>query len=54
VEKLLERESDLARLIAHNRVARLVQERVTGESIRQAEEEIEADIQTFEELMNRK
>jgi len=54
VEKLLDRDSDLARLIAHNRVARLVEERVTKESIIQAEDEIEMDIQTFEELMSTK
>jgi hypothetical protein len=54
VEKLLERDSDLARLVAHDRVARLVEDRVTRESIRQADEEIERDIETFEQLMNRK
>lgn len=53
VEKLLERDSDLARLVAHDRVARLVEDRVTPESIRQAEDEIERDIETFEQLMNR-
>ncbi len=52
VEKLLDRDSDLARLIANNKVARLVEERVTKESITQAEDEIERDIERFEELMN--
>jgi hypothetical protein len=54
VEKLLERESDLARLVAHDRVARLVEDRVTPDSIAQADEEIERDIEIFEELMSRK
>jgi len=54
VENLLERDSDLARLVAHDRVARLVEDRVTPDSISRAEEEIERDIETFEELMNRK
>ena len=54
VEKLLDRDSDLARLIANSRIAHLVEGRVTKESITQAEDEIERDIQRFEELMNTK
>jgi hypothetical protein len=54
VEKLLDRDSDLARLIAHNRVARLVEGSVTPESIRQTNEEIEKDIRVFEELTSTK
>lgn len=54
VEKLLDRDSDLARLIAHNRVARLVEGSVTPESIRRTDEEIEKDIHVFEELTSTK
>ena len=54
VEKLLNRDSDLARLIAHNRVARLVEGSVTPESIRRTDEEIEKDIRVFEELTSTK
>ncbi len=54
VEKLLDRDSDLARLIAHNRVARLVEGSVTPESIRRTDEEIEKDIRVFEELTTTK
>jgi len=54
VERLLDRDSDLARLIAHNRVARLVEGSVTPESIRRTDEEIEEDIRVFEELTSTK
>jgi hypothetical protein len=53
VERLLERDSDLAKLVAHDRVGKLVEDRVTPDSIARAEEQIQRDIETFQELMNR-
>ena len=52
VEALLQQDSDLAQLIAYNRVRELVgAEKLTLESIERAGELIEQDIRVFEELI---
>jgi hypothetical protein len=54
VEKLLERNSDLARLVAYDWVARLVEGRVSREAIGQTAKEIQRDIERFQGLMKPK